>query len=70
MYYLVKANLKRGSNAKLKKETFVIIHGIGTGVLKNATAETLKKNKRVNTKTLSTVNNTQKILYLRDGVMV
>ena len=24
MYYLVKANLKRGSNAKLKKETFVV----------------------------------------------
>lgn len=34
-------------NFKLKKEKFVIIHGIGTGVLKNATAETLKKNKRV-----------------------
>lgn len=34
-------------NYKLKKEKFIIIHGIGTGILKNATTETLKKNKMV-----------------------
>lgn len=32
---------------KIKRSTFVIIHGIGTGVLKKVTNETLKKNKNV-----------------------
>ena len=31
-------------NVKLKNKEFVIIHGIGTGILKNTTHETLKKN--------------------------
>lgn len=34
-------------NKKLKIETFVIIHGIGTGVLKTTTHEILKNNKDV-----------------------
>lgn len=34
-------------NIKLKNEIFLIIHGIGSGILKNATHETLKKNKKV-----------------------
>ena len=34
-------------NVKLKNKEFVIIHGIGTGILKNITHETLKKNKYV-----------------------
>ena len=32
---------------KMKKGTFIIIHGIGTGVLKKVTSETLKKNRNV-----------------------
>lgn len=32
---------------KMKHSNFVIIHGIGTGVLRKVTNETLKKNKNV-----------------------
>lgn len=34
-------------NYKLKKEKVLIIHGIGTGILKKTTKETLKRNHRV-----------------------
>ncbi|MDD3453655.1 MAG: Smr/MutS family protein [Bacilli bacterium] len=34
-------------NQILKRPNFVIVHGIGTGILKNTTFETLKKNKNV-----------------------
>lgn len=34
-------------NIKLKKEEFIIVHGIGTGTLKKTTHETLKRNKNV-----------------------
>lgn len=34
-------------NIKLKNKEFVIIHGIGTGILKKMTHDILKKNKNV-----------------------
>lgn len=34
-------------NIKLKNEIIVIIHGIGSGILRKETHETLKKNKNV-----------------------
>lgn len=34
-------------NIKLKNKEFIIVHGIGSGILKNATHETLKRNKNV-----------------------
>lgn len=34
-------------NIKMKKDIVLIIHGRGTGILKKATHETLKKNKKV-----------------------
>ncbi len=34
-------------NIKLKNKEFVIVHGIGTGVLKATTHEVLRKNKHV-----------------------
>lgn len=34
-------------NIKLKKEEFIIVHGIGSGILKKTTHETLKRNKNV-----------------------
>ena len=34
-------------NIKLKNKEFVIVHGIGSGILKNITHETLKRNKNV-----------------------
>lgn len=34
-------------NFKIKRDTFVIIHGFGEGVLRKATKDTLKSNKKV-----------------------
>lgn len=34
-------------NIKLKNKEFIIIHGVGTGVLKQTTHDTLKRNKHV-----------------------
>ena len=34
-------------NIKLKNKEFVIVHGIGSGILKKTTHETLKRNKNV-----------------------
>jgi len=34
-------------NKKMKNDTLVIVHGIGSGIVKTATHETLKKNKSV-----------------------
>ncbi|MBE6149818.1 MAG: hypothetical protein E7170_03755 [Firmicutes bacterium] len=34
-------------NYKIKNEFLNIVHGIGSGILKNTTLETLKKNKKV-----------------------
>lgn len=34
-------------NFKLKQELFVVIHGIGSGILKDTTIKTLKTNKLV-----------------------
>ena len=42
-----KVNEFINDNLKLKKEIIVIVHGRGTGVLKNAVHETLKNNKNV-----------------------
>lgn len=34
-------------NMKMKNEFLVIVHGIGSGIIKNITLETLKKNRNV-----------------------
>lgn len=34
-------------NYKIKEKFIVIIHGVGSGILKNTTHEVLKKNKKV-----------------------
>lgn len=43
-------------NFKMKKEKFVIVHGIGTGVLKQVTKQTLKNNNKVLEFTLDFMN--------------
>lgn len=35
-------------NYKLKQKFIVIVHGIGSGILRNTTNEVLKRNKKVN----------------------
>lgn len=47
MYAKLKVNEFINDNLKLKKEIIVIVHGRGTGILKNAVHETLKNNKNV-----------------------
>ncbi len=34
-------------NKKMKQEIFTIVHGIGSGIIKKTTHETLRKNKNV-----------------------
>lgn len=43
-------------NHKLGKEKVLIIHGIGTGILRNTTMETLKRNKLVDSYKLNNFN--------------
>lgn len=34
-------------NVKLKEDTLLIVHGIGSGILREATSQTLRKNRQV-----------------------
>lgn len=43
----VAVNLFIEDNYKMGNEIFAIVHGIGSGIVKNATHEALKHNKRV-----------------------
>lgn len=46
-YARVKINEFINDNRKMKNSIIVIVHGIGSGILKNETISTLKKNKYV-----------------------
>ena len=46
-YARVKINEFINDNRKMKNSIIVIVHGIGSGILKNETINTLKKNKYV-----------------------
>lgn len=48
-------------------EKIVIIHGIGTGAVKNAVHETLQKNKQVESYKLDNFNNGCTIITLKKG---
>lgn len=52
-------------NFKLYKETVIIVHGIGTGILKKATQETLKQNKFVQEYKLDNFNSGATIVTLK-----
>ena len=52
-------------NHKLKNETIVIIHGIGSGILKKTTQDTLKNNKLVESYKIDNFNDGQTIVKLR-----
>ena len=47
LYARLKVNEFINDNLKLKNEFIVIVHGIGTGILKKEVHETLKNNKNV-----------------------
>lgn len=46
-YARVKINEFINDNRKMKNSIIVIVHGVGSGILKNETMNTLKKNKCV-----------------------
>ena len=52
-------------NIKLKKKNIIIIHGKGSGVLKKATHEYLKKNKYVDKYYIDGLNDGQTIVELK-----
>ena len=51
-------------NIKLKNKKVVIIHGKGSGALRNKTHELLKRNKRVNKYYIDGLNDGQSIVEL------
>ena len=55
-------------NYKLQNETVVIIHGIGSGILKKTTQETLKYNKHVESYKIDNFNDGQTIVKLKRKV--
>lgn len=52
-------------NLKLKNKNIIIIHGKGTGILRKATHELLKKNKNVSKYYLDGLNDGQTIVELK-----
>ena len=52
-------------NYKLKNEIVVIIHGIGTGIIKKTTQATLKRNKKVDIYKIDNFNEGQTIVYIK-----
>lgn len=52
-------------NFKLYQEKVIIVHGIGTGVLKKATQETLKRNRYVQEYKLDNFNSGATIVTLK-----
>lgn len=59
---LIKSFIK--DNIKMKNEKIIIIHGKGTGILKKATHEYLKKDKNVKKYYIDGMNDGQTILEL------
>ena len=64
-YARIKINEFIKDNYKLHKDKVIIIHGIGTGILKKTTQDTLKKNKYVNTYKLDNFNIGETIVELK-----
>lgn len=52
-------------NFKLYQEKVIIVHGIGTGILKKATQETLKRNRYVQEYKLDNFNSGATIVTLK-----
>ena len=55
-------------NFELKNDTVVIIHGIGTGILRKTTQEVLSKNKYVENYKIDNFNDGQTIVKLRKSI--
>ena len=64
-YSRIKINEFIEDNYKLKNEIVLIIHGIGTGIIKKTTHQTLKKNKKVEKFKIDNFNEGQTIVYIK-----
>ena len=53
---------------KLKEERVIIVHGIGTGILKQETAKTLKINKKVESYSLNNFNIGETIVNIKKNI--
>lgn len=52
-------------NYKLRKETITIVHGIGTGIIRKTTQETLKRNKYVDSYKIDNFNPGMTVVKLK-----
>ena len=55
-------------NYKLKNRKVIIVHGIGTGIIRKTTMETLKNNKYVETYKLDNFNSGTTIVELKNDL--
>ena len=55
-------------NYKLKNRKVIIVHGIGTGIIRKTTMETLKNNKYVETYNLDNFNSGTTIVELKNNL--
>lgn len=64
-YARIRINEFINDNYLQKKQTVIIIHGIGTGILRKTTHETLRKNKLVSCFKLDNFNSGATIVELK-----
>ena len=52
-------------NYKIKNDKVIIVHGVGTGIIRKTTQETLKKNKLVDSYKIDNFNDGQTIVNIK-----
>jgi len=67
-YARIKINEFILDNYKLRTETIIIVHGIGTGILRKETQKTLEKNKYVDQYKIDNFNSGQTIVKLKKKI--
>lgn len=64
-YARIKINEFIEDNYKLNNEKVIIIHGIGTGIIRNTTQRTLKNNSKVENYKIDNFNEGQTIVSIK-----
>lgn len=67
-YARIKINEFISDHYKLRTETIIIIHGVGTGILRKETQKTLKNNKYVDQFKIDNFNAGQTIVKLKKKI--
>jgi len=52
-------------NYKIKNDMVIIVHGIGTGIIRKITQNTLKRNNKVESYKIDNFNTGQTIVYIK-----